>query len=448
MTNPSQLRSSQPNTQPATGPALAARTASPTSKALIAIINIATFGPYLSANIRTEQLAVYGFVLLLTPLILRRSVPSMGLAFMLPWIAYVLISLVGIAAPTRVSAAFASGSVLAGLDNVLLPLVIMLLIWAAIPIDDAESMFLLVLKIVAVAMAFNGALAIMSTWLELSPILQPFWGGSGEFYVAANSEQMGRYTGIFNQPAEAGALYGIAGLATVYAWRHRMLWQLLLITLISLGGLLSVSKIFVLGALPIVLIYWIWSQRGHRKLTLLVGLVTMIFTILMSGILANWTGAEYLGRLFETQDGGLLDLYSAGRFTEDSMFNTVVAEALRVNPISGVGASGWQAPYDGFIAEALVVGGIVGLLCQLAVLAGLFWLSWRLAGRERIFAFLFAVLTVGAGLGFAPLTANRVSTISWLIIALLVLIAQKRAAGTAHAAGTATRTDPSAHPEI
>ena len=95
---------------------------------------------------------------------------------------------------------------------------------------------------------------------------------------------------------------------------------------------------------------------------------------------------------------------------------------LRVNPVSGVGAGGWSIAYDSAITETLVSGGAIGLVCYVAVLIGVFLLAIHTTDPDRrMLTYLFAILLAGSSFGFSPLTANRVSTIVWLLIALFVL---------------------------
>lgn len=394
---------------------------------VVTAICLATFGPYLVGSVRTEQAVVYGLFLLMLPVILGNFRGVGGIRFLAPWVGYVAIATLGVVAPSGMPAPYDPGVLLGGYDSILLPLALMLLIWAVVPDEDAEGLLVRACKIVAVAMAANGLIALLATVLDLTAVLRPFW--ANENVVTTTSDlaaQMGRFSGIFNQPAEAGALYGIAGIAAIYAWTHRPLLVAFLVTLITLGGLVSVSKIFLFGGLPAIVVYWFWSQRGHRKVSGLLGFALIAGGLIGSGLLDEWTGADFLGRLFEATDQSLFSLYSAGRFERDSTFFTVVDQALAYNPISGVGAAGWRTPYDGAIAEALVVGGLLGLLMYGFVIAAMFTTPRKLSGSTRWFAFLLAALTLGGSLGFSPLTANRVSTVTWLLISLLVLVARSR----------------------
>lgn len=411
---------------------------------VVTTLAIASFGPYVTGSIRTEQAALYGLTLALFPMVIARFRPVGGVRFLLPWLAYILVATLGVVARNGTPMPHDAGSLLGGYDNVLAPLAVMLLIWSVVPDWDADRLLIRFLKIVAVAMALNGVLAVLATTIDIATFMRPFWANEEIETTADLAAQMGRYSGIFNQPAEAGALYGIAGLGAIYAWKNRPVFVALLITLMTLGGLISVSKVFIFGGLPMVVLYWFWSQRGGRKIAAVFGIVLIALGVLQSGIFAQWTGANYLGRLFVTSgDQGFLELYSAGRFEEASSFSIVIEDVLAYSPLTGVGAAGWARPYDGAIAEFLVTGGVIGLILFGIVMVGLFTLPLKLAGSARWFAFLFAIVTVGASFGFSPLTANRVSTVSWVIIALLVLVARGRstnndkAAPAPHRAGAA-----------
>ena len=417
------------------------RRPSRTAGFVVTTLALATFGPYLLQSIRTEQAAVYGLTLLMLPVIFSRFRPQGGLRFFLPWIGYVVVATLGVIAPSAGEMPYPPGSLLGGLDNVLAPLALMLLIWSVVPEQDSERLLKRFCKIVAVAMAINGAIAIISTRVDVAAFMRPFWANEDSTTTADLAAQMGRYSGIFNLPSEAGALYGVAGLAAIYAWNNRPVLVAVLVTLMTLGGLISVSKVFIFGGLPFIVLYWFWSQRGGRKVAALFGLVLILAGVVQSGVFSEWTGANYLGRLFvKSSDQGFLELYSAGRFDTDSTFTTVVDQALTYNPLTGVGAAGWKMPYDGAVAEALIVGGVIGLILMGIVTLSMFTLPRGLYKSGQWFAFLLAVVTVAGSLGFSPLTANRISTVTWVLITLLVLVARNRRHEAARAAETADTT--------
>ena len=387
---------------------------------------LASFGPYIIGGMRTEQAAVYGLAVLILPFTIG-GLRTSG-RFFLPWLLYVTVATLGVMLPTSSHGLFRPGSIIAGLDNILLPLGLMLLIWSVVPTPSAEPLLASVSRIISISMAANGALAIISTRTDLTPLLRPFWTTGGEGVTTAElAASMGRYGGIFNQPAEAGALYGIAGIAAIYVWKSRPLWLALILTLITLGGLISVSKVFILGGLPLIVFYWLWSQRSGRKVGLLFGMSLLALGVVQSGVFSQWTGFNYLVRLINpTGSGGALGFYTAGRFESGSALSGVVGSILALSPISGVGAGGWEVPYDSAITESLVVAGLLGLVLYGVVIVGIFGLARKTINRHRqMFIFLFGIVTLAGSLGFSPLTANRVSTVSWLLITLFVLCARE-----------------------
>lgn len=143
--------------------------------------------------------------------------------------------------------------------------------------------------------------------------------------------------------------------------------------------------------------------------------------VVQSGLFSEWSGVNYLVRLLNP-DEGVISFYSTGRFESGSTVSQVVTELLSMSPIAGVGAGGWVVPYDGALSESLVTADVLGLILYLLVLAAVFVVAKRTQDlHRRRFVYLFAVLLVGSAAGFSPLTGNRISTITWIIIALFVL---------------------------
>lgn len=390
---------------------------------VVVVLALATFGPYVTGSVRTEQIAAYALLIVLAPVIMAKLRVNASAALLVPWTAYLIVATFGVIFPSQLNARWEAGSVLAGYDNILLPLAVMTLIWSVVPIDQAPKLLATVSRIAAVAMAVNGVLAIISIRVDLRDYLRPFWSNAAAegLTVAELAAQLGRYSGIFNQPAEAGALYGIAGLAAVYVWKDRPLRLALVVGLITVGGLLSVSKVFILGGLPLILFYWMWAQRKGKKIGLIVGLVLLAVGVVQSGLFGEWSGANFLARLINPA-GGVLGFYTAGRFESGSNVFQVIAEVLAISPMTGIGAGGWLVPYDGALAESLVTAGILGLILYGVTLIAVFIVASKIAEPHlRRFAYLFAIVLVGAAAGFSPLTGSRVATITWLFIALLVL---------------------------
>lgn len=416
-------------------PRVGAPATSKVARFVVLALALATFGPYLIGGLRTEQVVTYGLFLLLAPISLASLRARGGYRFLLPWALYVIVATLGVLFPTNSIPPWQPGSLVAGYDNLLAPIAVMLLIWSLVPERNARELLGLFSKVIATAMALNGILAIVATRLDIAPWLRPFWStaDSDLTTTAELAAQLGRYGGVFNQPAEAGALYGLAGLAAIYVWASRPALLAGVLTLITIGGLLSVSKVFILGGLPFIVAYWLWAQRGKAgsRAAVVFAIVILTLGVVQSGLLGSWIGFNYLARLVNPDgDGGALAFYTAGRIATDSGYMRVISDALGFNAVTGAGAGGWMVAYDGAIPEALVTAGVIGVALYATVIVAMFTLARRgVLANDRVFALMFAIVTAGACFGFSPLTANRVSTVVWVLISLLVLV--RRAASEA-----------------
>lgn len=425
----------------------------------------AVMGPYLASGLRTEQLAFYGSAAFLV--VTQRSSLVRVLApvrwLLLVWLAYAGVAVVGGLVPVHNATPWESGSLLAGLDNALLPLATMLTVAYWCSQYSMERILAVASSVLVVAMATNAVVALAGSLvgLESMPVLRRFWAADGtSSYVAELAEQMGRYSGVFNQPAEAGIAYTLAALSLAYLqkrglvslWMASLAWGLLVV-----GGLLTLSKVFLGGlllALALVLLY-----RARAVWTTAVALATVV--AMVGASLAGWFnswGASTMASWYRGSiDAGDSPLYTltAGRFgtpgsdgppsipvpvpvapaggdagvagaeTEvtpvgmGSLMRTVAEE----HPVFGLGARGLQVAYDSAWAEAMVVGGLVGLAMVLLahlLIAGS--VVVRLRRLDSIHALLLAavvVLTLAGSMGMPALTGNRESTLLWIWIIVL-----------------------------
>ncbi len=397
---------------------------------------VAAFGPYTPVSgIRTEQVVVYGlFAVALMSLrwcrfrFTRAAVLALGLLT-----AAALVAVLGTVMPVPELTGFGRASALAGLDNLALPLAVLVTLWTLLDLGaDRERLLALVCRVVIWAMCLNAVLAYASQGHDLTPVLSRFWdntvvGNTVTDTVAGRASQLGRYTGIFNQPAEAGEMYSMALLAAIYHYRCDLLRFAGASLLITVGGLLTVSKVFLLVGLPIAA--WQVLRQSHgrgRRFVLLAAAAVAVAALAQSGIGPQWIGGNFLAQLLHPgANGDALHLYTGGRLGNSSSLHTVVAAVLHDSPWFGFGAGGLAVPYDDAWVEALCVAGLYGALLYTMLLATLAvcWLRRRVpagSARSRLGGGL-VLLVIGASVGLPALTANRVATIAWLLIGLVLL---------------------------
>jgi len=398
---------------------------------VVGVVALGAFGPYLFSACRTEQAAVYtAVVVLAVKASWTRIRPSRtGVVVMSLLGLELLLASIGAAEPPQNTTAYQLGSALAGIDNLLLPMAVVTAVWLLLAAGaDRTRLIRVVCAVTVWAMAVNAGLALWATGGG-GPDLAGFRGQAGVESVASKAEQMGRYTGVFNQPAEAGLMCSIALLAAVYLYRRRPITLAVAVTAVTVGGVLTVSKIFLLIGLPVGL-WQLVRASGGRRWRLVAVLVAAILALLAVkyGPAPQWTGGTFLLRLVHGGDQGVVDLYTAGRLGDSSTLAIVTDAVLKGSPIVGYGAGGLQVPYDSAWVEALVIGGFFGTIIFTALLTALAW-GWCEARRRdrdpdltRFAGGLVAVVGGGA-VGVPSLTVNRCSTIVWLLLALTLLSA-------------------------
>lgn len=389
---------------------------------------LSAFGPYISGSfviggIRTEQLTVYFFAIVLLPFAFVNFRAPDGRRVLVPWLLYFIVGLLGLLFPYAGPLLWPRGSALAGVDNLLLPLGVIAVVCSVVRPDHAAAVFKNVSAIIIWATAINGAIAAVGTKLDLSPYLRQFWAPDGIESVADRASQLGRISGIFNQPAEAGIIYGVAALLAIYRYGRNPFILATCLTLISIGGLLSVSKIFILGGIPIMLLY-LWTTRVAGNKLLFVLSTTMVAGgVVQSGLFQQWTGLNYLARLLSPTYGtSWVEFYSAGRWQSGSGALDYYQFVLENSPLVGFGLQGLSVPYDSGWTEAIIVAGTAGLACLAFTYLGIFWLWYHTVdARRRALNLYLAIFLLGASAGISTFSSNRVATVIWILLSLLML---------------------------
>ncbi|RYD87470.1 MAG: hypothetical protein EOP50_20705, partial [Sphingobacteriales bacterium] len=165
--------------------------------------------------------------------------------------------------------------------------------------------------------------AIFVAVLTLLTLVGGSWGDWIVFWVSVEADSVwsaaldiGRVTGIFGQPLEAGIFYSVSLFAIVIAWRTQGSWQHRVFLLIGLGatlvgGGLSLSKNFLFLGLG-----------GAGALALMIGVISLtrawVIGIPVSLLILNF-GFQYNQNYFDSlydlyREGGFITAASAGRF--------------------------------------------------------------------------------------------------------------------------------------
>jgi len=314
----------------------------------------------------------------------------------------------------------------------MLPVALIVLTWFWTLSVDGPELIRAIAPVVIGAMVVNAAVSLaqlVTGNAAMLSFLPRFWGTPGSpGSVAANAAENGRFTGIFNQPAEAGVAYGAALFLLIYLAQRREIragTAVLCAAAFIIGGTLTVSKVFLLGAPPLAVMMTLRTPRGRiRVIACCAAAAAMLWLLGRVHLLPPWPrGAATLGRLLHPP-GSLAAEYTAGRYGTGGSLGLVVSDVLHASPWYGFGAGGLATAYDSLWVQVLVLGGIAGVILAAVVLLMLAFRLWCLRGvtglAEWNLAGAVLVLAIGASLGLPSLTANRDATLLWLVLGILI----------------------------
>ncbi|MER7419092.1 hypothetical protein ABT346_20305 [Micromonospora peucetia] len=404
------------------------------SRVVIGMLTLAAFGPYLATGVRTEQVVVYAVAVASVALGLWTRIRLTGTA---KWVAAGYLALIGIAGlgaafPLQNHTLYSNGSVIAGLDNLLLPVAVVMVVGAMVGAGaDPARLVRTVCVCLVWTMVVNAMLAVYSASSDDSELLARFRLFGDEESVADRAEQLGRYSGIINQPAEAGLLYSVALLAALYLYQQQVGRLTVTLLALALGGVLCVSKVFFLVGAPVAIAYALLTAGRTRRLAA-VAAATAGAWVAADTYLDQWDGRDFALRLLPGSGGDQLGLYTAGRVGEQSTLQHVVDVVTSASPAFGVGVGGLKMAYDNGWVEALVIAGFLGVALHTAVLAALLvgWFRTRSRRPESALTGGLVVVVIGASAGLPALTANRAATVVWLLLGLLLLARRSDQPGT------------------
>ena len=122
--------------------------------------------------------------------------------------------------------------------------------------------------------------------------------------------------------------------------------------------------------------------------------------------------------------------YTADRYGTGGTLGPVVSDVLHSSPWYGFGAGGLGVAYDSLWVEVLVLSGVTGVVvtASVMVMLGYRWLvlCGTLAAPESALTGAVLELAIGASFGLPSLTANRASTLLWLILGMLTAFRPER----------------------
>jgi hypothetical protein len=286
-------------------------------------------------------------------------------------------------------------------------------------------------RIVIALLVVNTVITALSVFFDLGSLLEVFrpLSSAASPNVADRAALGGRFTGIFNQPFEAGVAYSLGLFCWAYLYigrqaRRPYAMAHVSLALLMFGGLLPVSKVFIFAGLPMFLVSWLLGGGLGAALRLRTLPIVVLLVYAFALALATWPGSDLLTRLPETVtgDGDVVTSLSAGRFGNEGLVSQAFRSAATEVPLTGFGLASY-GPLDNAYFMFFIHGGAVPLLGYLALicwlaLSGLRAFASSAEGRGLV---LLVILIAGAGLGAPVASIPRASTVLWSIVTLLLV---------------------------
>lgn len=391
-------------------------------RVLVVLLSASAFGPYLAGGARTGQAAVYGLLLFLSPFALRRLGRTTAVPVIVAWLA--LVGVTAMWSPPNTSI-YGSGSALANLDNLALPLSVVLVVTAMVTPENRISLLRRVAVVIVVGMCVNAVIGLMQLrGLEVG-WLSDFWSGGPSVSTSERATTLGRFAGLVGVPVIAGILYSLALLSAIYLLARRGVLLAAVCGLLAIGGILTVSKVFLLIGLPVAC----WqlmrvSTHVGRRVVAVAGAVAAVYLVSVLGYLDDWGGTRMLNRLLP-DDGALqMSVYLGGRYGDGSSTSRVLDAVWSNHPLFGFGLSGLSVATDTAWVQAIVLAGAVGAVALAALLvllvAGFRHRRSAMAIAERRYLGGVVFIAVAGCFATPALTANRLAVLLWVLLALML----------------------------
>lgn len=396
--------------------------------------SVSIFGPYLSILgqwVRMEQLFFYSlFIFYLFTLRLKSNINGLG-KFTLLSLATILfysalLTLVGYLSDSIPFTIGGLKSIIAGADALIFPLIVILVTSVLVTKVGSQRSLVLLSAGVLAGLVLSTLVAIFQSSISQA-VLAQFWSGDGGVSVGELSQDNLRYTGIFNQPIEAGIAFSL-GVILIWALPVGSYLRIALLIVVLTGGGLSGSKVIFAGVTVAALLPLFNGDLIER----LKNFTLAVFAILVSASYLYWQGslAWFVTRFmspvaragespqidsFLTEPGEIVTGLTGGRFGANGVTSPISS------PI-GFGLDQTMSPLDSAITEASAKAGYVGVLIISAIYATLMISSLAadrtLKGYPLRSATVLIVVIASTGAG--SLYLNRASTIFWMMITTLL----------------------------
>lgn len=407
-----------------------------------------SFGPYVfpSMGIRTEHIFLYSLLPFAFLILLgnRRAVfydQSMFFIFVLVFMLTVMTLLSTIFGYDNIIDNTSIGKIISHLEKYLRPMATIIVLCAffcKVDTHKCRKALINVSKALLYMLAINTLLVLIQLVTDISFILDYFTVGMGAANLEVKSVaelaiMMGRFTGVFNQPAESGLAYGLG----LFAWAYLSCLKVksgipfkgnyLLLVFVILGGFFSISKIFIVVGFPLFILYLVAVNKYTHILNIKLFLFLLFGFLSIGYIIAqgdkDGTSRFYSLTTLMTATEDPVFMLTGGRFgNNDASLTSKFIKVWATDPLFGRGFASFVTLDSGYF-EFFAQGGLICLIGFFSILIGMAWAALKNIKTDEGVLLMFVVIFIsGAAVGMPPLTANRFSPIIWVFIVFIYFI--------------------------
>lgn len=391
------------------------------------LLIISAFGPYLFAGLKLDNVVIYPLALLvLFAYLAEKHKPERhSLLLFGAWLYFFCYLLLR---TTLSDEAKDMSSMLAEIKNFTQPLAIMMLFVSTGFLKTKENCQKLMVnasKVLVFMLCMNTLWIYVGFYYDTTPINAMFWGG--EESVGARALLNGRYGGVFNQPMESGVTYSMGLLAWLYAAGRVRFRNILVLVLLIAGGLVSISKVFLFGGIPMFILGLFMSKMVRKQTAKIFIWFAILAAYPINYLSEHWRGAKYLVKFFRPGDNrSMVDVFTAGRYGGDGQWNQndLYGGVWQQHPLIGMGIA-YNQVKDSEFFHFFGSGGLIGLCMYCLFLLMFIWyfVHYRKhigPTKEMVFFGFLVILIVIGSFGAPIFTLNRSSVVLWTFIGLLL----------------------------
>lgn len=343
--------------------------------------------------------------------------------------------------------------VLATFDNYFQTIAIIIIFSVILSYHDIKASVYNIINFIVFMLCLNTVLIIITTIFDLQFINKLYELNFDQSFlldsddsksqsVKARSLTMGRHLGVFNQPVAAGSAYLTAFICWLYLSINSKglnFKKIISLTLILVGGGISISKVFILGLPFICFLYFTFSlfinkvPKFHLKIFYSFLIFSPFFILILS--LSGWRGFDFFIRFLKLENyagntklDNVIIATIEGRFEKESGPMLELSKMMDTNPFFGFGVTEMRVFDSGFF-EIILGTGMVGMFLFLIVIIYLLLISLKAVFEKNINGVLLFCLVaslIGTSFGGNAFQLNRSSSILLIVILTFLTIVKTK----------------------